>query len=331
VIAAMSSNIHRSTLDDAAIARVLAAAGIDPGQVAAREELGAATYNTAYRIRLDDGAGLVLKIAPAPGAPGLSHERDLMRTETMFYRTAADALPVPEVVRADFSHAVVGSDWLLMTELPGRSWHELDGELTPTDRERLRHDLGALVAGLHLIRGEGFGYPQVGLAGSWREAFTGMVEDLLADADRWDAPLPVRASLIRSLFAAHAPALDQVTTPVLVHFDLWRGNILVDGGRISGIVDGERALWGDPLAEMVSLALFGGIEDDKEFLSGYGAIASDDDARRRLAMYQAYLYLIMLTEGGPRGYAGSDREAALTHITKHLNTALAALEAPAAL
>lgn len=65
----MSSNINRSTLDDAAITRVLAAAGIDPRRMAAREELGAATYNTAYRIRLDDGAGLVPKVAPAVAAP----------------------------------------------------------------------------------------------------------------------------------------------------------------------------------------------------------------------------------------------------------------------
>ncbi|WP_372434889.1 phosphotransferase [Myceligenerans salitolerans] len=39
---------------------------------------------------------------------------------------------------------------------------------------------------------------------------------------------------LRSLFAAHVPALDQVTTPVLVHFDLWPGNVLVDDGRLSG-------------------------------------------------------------------------------------------------
>ncbi|MBE1876732.1 phosphotransferase family protein [Myceligenerans pegani] len=326
----MSSNVNRRTLDDAAMARVLAAAGIDPRSMAAFEELGAATYNTAYRIRLDDGTGLVLKVAPDPTAPGLSHERDLMRTEAMFYDTASGALPVPRVVRVDFSRDAADSDWLLMTELPGRNWHEQEGELSDGERRKLRRELGELTARLHRISGDAFGYPQLGLSGSWRAAFQGMLGVLLDDAGRWDTPLPVPVSRIRALFDANAGALDEVTTPVLVHFDLWPGNVLLHEGRITGIVDGERALWGDPLAEMVSLALFGSIEDDDEFLSGYGGITFDDDARRRLAMYRAYLYLIMLTEGAPRGYAGPQREAALTHITRHLDTALADLEALAA-
>ncbi|MBL0885777.1 phosphotransferase family protein [Myceligenerans indicum] len=322
----MSSNINRSRLDRAGVARVLVAAGFDPARVAACEELGAATYNTAYRIRLDDGTGLVLKVAPDPAAEGLRHERDLMRTETTFYRTAAPALPVPGVAYADFSREVVPRDYLLMTELPGRNWHELDSGVRGADRGRLRRELGALVAGLHRITGDGFGYPQLGLSGSWREAFTGMTAVLLDDAVRWNAPLPVPVSRLRSLFDGNADALDEVTTPVLVHFDLWPGNVLLHEGRITGIVDGERAFWGDPLAEMVSLALFGGIEDDEAFLAGYGGIVFDDGARRRLALYRAYLYLIMLTEGGPRGYTGADRDAAVEHITRHLGTALSELE-----
>jgi fructosamine-3-kinase len=110
---------------------------------------------------------------------------------------------------------------------------------------------------------------------------------------------------------------------VLVHFDLWQGNILLDHGEITGLVDGERAFWGDPLAEMPSLALFGNIDD--AFLDGYGGIAFDDAARRRLALYRAYLYLIMLIEGAPRGYSGPDREALVTLATRHLRTALTEL------
>ena len=57
---------------------------------------------------------------------------------------------------------------------------------------------------------------------------------------------------------------------MLVHFDLWDGNILVEsdpaGHRIGALIDAERAFWGDPLAEFVSLALFGDIERDTAFL-----------------------------------------------------------------
>jgi aminoglycoside phosphotransferase (APT) family kinase protein len=97
---------------------------------------------------------------------------------------------------------------------------------------------------------------------------------------------------------------------VLVHFDLWDGNILVESGparhRIGALIDAERAFWGDPLAEFVSLALYGDIERDAAFLDGYraagGAISFDIAARQRLSLYRAYLYLIMWVETAPRGF-----------------------------
>jgi hypothetical protein len=115
---------------------------------------------------------------------------------------------------------------------------------------------------------------------------------------------------------------------------------------ISGLVDAERAFWGDPLAEMVSVALFADIEQDQAFLDGYraagGSIMFDHSTRTRLALYRCYLYLIKLVEGvprgyassertamakfgAPRGYAGPERRAMVKFITLHLNSALRAL------
>jgi aminoglycoside phosphotransferase (APT) family kinase protein len=256
--------------------------------------------------------------------PSLSYERDLMRTETLFYRTAA-ALPVPRVVHADFSRSLLDSDFLLMTELPGDNWYGQRESLANADRQRLRGDLGRLVASLHRITGSGFGYPQREKSSSWRTAFLGMLDALLADAAHWETPLPQSLSELRQLVAANAHVLDDVTTPVLVHFDLWAGNILLHENQITGIVDGERAFWGDPLAEMVSLALFASIEDDASFLAGYGGIDFTDSARRRLALYRTYLYLIMLIEGAPRGYSGPDREALVQITSLHLRKALSEL------
>ncbi|WP_053735273.1 hypothetical protein [Nocardia sp. NRRL S-836] len=96
--------------------------------------------------------------------------------------------------------------------------------------------------------------------------------------------------------------------------------MLADGG-LTGLVDGERAFWGDPVAEFVSPALFGGIEADVDFLAGYGFAFTDAD-RVRLAAYQAYLYLVMLTERVPRG---STDEGVERLVTRALDTAVAGL------
>ncbi|MFD0431715.1 phosphotransferase family protein [Streptomyces zhihengii] len=155
-----------------------------------------------------------------------------------------------------------------------------------------------------------------------------MTDALLADAGRHLPEPPLPLDRIRRRFAAARPVLDDVTRPALVHFDLWQGNLLVDGppGRrvLSGIVDGERMFWGDPVADFVSLALFEDIGDDADFLAGYaqagGPAVLDDPARLRLALYRAYLYLIMLVEAGPRGY-GTEQRAWLRGTVEPLFTA----------
>jgi aminoglycoside phosphotransferase (APT) family kinase protein len=326
VFGVVSVNNYQRQLDDEQLAGVLAACGVDPGRMASWSELSEASFNTAYRIRLTGGDGLVLKVAPDPAMPVLAYEHDIMRTETLFYRTAAGVVPVPRVVHADFSRQLIDSDYLLMTELPGENWYWLRDQVTDGDRTRLRTELGGLVAALHRITGTEFGYPQGKTDAGWRVAFLGMLDALLSDAVRWATPLPLSVTRIRALADANAGVLDEVTTPVLVHFDLWPGNILLDRGTITGLVDGERAFWGDPLAEMASLELSENIEDDDAFLDGYGGIVFDGAARRRLALYRAYLYLIMLVEGAPRGYSGPEREALVTATTRELRTVLTELE-----
>ncbi len=195
-----------------------------------------------------------------------------------------------------------------MSECAGRPWHLLRPPPGRREHDELRAEVGRQVAIVHTITGSGFGYPSAPLRSSWRAAFLEMADAVLADAGQFAVPLPRPAAQIRELLAAQAPVLDQVQTPVLVHFDLWDGNILVDMGqgapRIGGLIDAERAFWGDPLAEFVSLALFADIEQDPAVLRGYrqagGTVSFDAAARLRLSLYRAYLYLIMWVEAAPR-------------------------------
>jgi hypothetical protein len=75
-----------------------------------------------------------------------------------------------------------------------------------------------------------------------------MVDALLDDAERWQSDLGATPEEIRTLVVQGGYVLDEVTRPALIHFDLWPGNIFVDGSRIAGLIDHERAFWGDPAA-----------------------------------------------------------------------------------
>jgi aminoglycoside phosphotransferase (APT) family kinase protein len=235
-------------------------------------------------------------VAPPPDAPGLTYEVDLLATEALFYETAAGLdVPLPRVVHLG---AVGEQQVLVLTVVDG----EPVKEAPPADPLALRRDLGGLVARLHTLRGERFGYPQLGLHDTWREAFGAMVAAAYADAHRFGVELPVPAD------ALDGPDLDEVTEPVLVHFDLWDGNLFVDpdASRVAGIIDAERAFWGDPLADFASLPVWGDTESDLPFLEGYGELEFTPAVRARIARYRAYLDVLMLVETVPRRLPDDD-------------------------
>lgn len=313
------TNAHGRHLDDGQILKLLAAAGIERDRVVQIAPLSGGTFNTAYRIGLTDGGGAVLKVSPDPSAPILRYERQIMRTEALFCTLAqrCDAA-VPAVLHAGFDEGIIDGDYLLLSHCPGEPWPAVDGQLDAGARAGLRSRLGRMVASLHTLTGTGFGYPAGALGplrSSWRAAFLTMVGAVLADAHRFAAGLPRPAGEIAQVIEAASAVLDEVSTPVLVHFDLWDGNILLDltgsKPRIGGLIDAERAFWGDPLADLVSLALLGDITADASFLAGYraagGRLVLDESAKLRLAMYRCYLYLIMLVEAVPRGFTGAQR------------------------
>ena len=291
------------------------------------------TFNAVHLVGLADGTRLVVKIPPGPDTPLLRYEQGILATEALYYQLAGRCadVTVPTVVAMDATGAAGG--YLVMTQCPGTPWPELTPPPGDTERDELRAELGRHVARLHTITGTEFGYPSgaVGpLRGSWRAAFADMVNAVLADADRFAVRLPLPAAGIRDWFTARAGVLDEVTTPVLVHFDLWDGNILVEPGsaghRIGALIDAERAFWGDPLAEFVSLALFADIEQDPAFLHGYraagGTATFDRAARQRLSLYQAYLYLIMWVEAVPRQSSPERLDRLRDRVLRPLSAAL---------
>ncbi|MFD4598449.1 phosphotransferase family protein [Streptomyces sp. NPDC058464] len=288
------------------------------------EELTDGWFNTAYRVRLDDGRAAVVKLAPPAEAPVLRYERGIMSTEALVYRRLAGladgTVPTPELLYR-------GDDFLAVSVLAGTPWDKAAEHLAPATDAALRRELGAITARLHTLTAEdgryGYPAPEAELsAADWRTAFTAMVDALLADAVRWNTDLGVPAAAIRTLVAAGGRALDEVTEPKLVHFDLWPGNIFVDdradAPRITGLIDHERAFWGDPAAELVSLGVGGDIGPDSDLVAGYRAAGGRLDfspgLRRRLALYGLYLGLILVVECGPRGYDGDRTDWARRHL-----------------
>ncbi|MEV0901828.1 aminoglycoside phosphotransferase family protein [Actinoplanes sp. NPDC049802] len=278
-------------LDPADIERSVAAA-LPGRRVVASAPLTGGGFATVWSACLDDGADVVLKVAPLPEARLLRYEQDLIAAEGRYLRRLAAEAPevrVPRVLHA--------SPELLITErLPGRNLFELQSGGTPVDDAPVRAAFGAELARVHRLTGDRFGYDAGRTsAPTWSAAFLAMIDDLLADAADWQVETPAR---IRELVERHASLLDSVRRPALLHFDGWDGNLLVADGRLTGFVDGERFLYGDPLLDFTSAALFRRVEDepDHPFVRGYGGLRFDAPVRRRLSLYRLHLYLLMTVE-----------------------------------
>ncbi|GIF13876.1 phosphotransferase family protein [Actinoplanes teichomyceticus] len=284
-----------------------------PGEVPAGgdwcSELGHGWFNVAYRIRLRSGREVVLKIAPPPAVEVMTYERGAMATELTALRLIREhtTAPVPAVEYADRGHRLCDADWFVMPYIDADNLGMLRDRHTPAQRAAYDEALGALNRELNTIRGAAFGP----LAGpgfpTWRAAFTRMIEDVLGDGERRDVDLGHDYRMVREVIAAHAGALDEVTEPRFVEWDMWDNNVMVRDGRIVAIIDHERALFGDPLIE----AGFTGSEvpaygDSSAFIRGYGHGPSTPDERVRRRLYCLYLALIMTIETAYRNFPGTD-------------------------
>jgi aminoglycoside phosphotransferase (APT) family kinase protein len=134
-----------------------------------------------------------------------------------------------------------------------------------------------------------------------------MLDDVLVDGIDAGVELPLPYDEIQDRVSPFYPVLDAGTAPQLVHWDLWDGNIFVDPDtrRINGIVDFERALWGDPLME----CQFEFRGPQSAYAEGYGRpmFLTEADALRRI-LYNVYLYAIMVVECTYRRYDNDRQE-----------------------
>lgn len=304
-------------LDSADVARLVAASfGLDRKVVECGPLTGGG-FGAVWFVVLDDGQRVVLKASPAAGVPLLRYEQGLIAAEARFFALAAvraPGVPVPKVLHHGVDRSVLDGDWLFTSHLPGRPLSQLSEATSGGGDMVVRGQHGAAVAELHAVTGDYYGYGGGRTSAStWSGAFAAMVEDLLADAVDWGVRLPVSAAVIRSLIQRHAEVLAAVDRPALVHFDGWDGNVLAEPGgdgslRMTGLVDGERYLFGDPMMDLVSPALFRRIEDEPQgaFLRGYAAASGspsvlDEVLLKRLGLCRLYFHLLMTVEMPSRG------------------------------
>jgi len=196
----------------------------------------------------------------------------------------------------DFTHRIVERDYMFQTCVEGQRWSDIEEELTPNENAKLWQQCGKIVKCIHETPGEQFGYPYPSRQfTSWSEMILGrfarIYESMLAQ--QLEATV---FKTISDIVRAHASILDEISTPHLLHGDLWTFNLLVarshDQPTIIGVLDADRAWWGDPMADWI-MFLLAIRRDEPEwqpwlsaFYDGYGIPASGPAAHFRQEVYK---------------------------------------------
>jgi aminoglycoside phosphotransferase (APT) family kinase protein len=282
-------------------------------RLAASRELADGWFNTIHLLELEDGGRAVLKVAPPASFTAMRYEKDILATEVAVHRRlAAAGLRVPAILADCPDGEGLGHAYFIMECLEGEAWSKLRPGC-PADRQAsVDGVIARQTAAVNAIPGPRFGRwrEDVTAASTWSASFLAMVDDLLADAADKDVALPRSAAAIRGLVQASRGDLDRVTQPRLVLWDLHDGNVMVDprGPELSGFLDTDRALWGDPLMEFPFRNL---AQASTAWREGYRAACAEagqehpadtPGAERRLALYELYLALVMVVEVAYRGF-----------------------------
>ena len=238
--------------------------------------LSGGLFNTTYRLETKNRT-VILRLGPVNRHLLLPYEQHLMTAEgDILNLLKSRGIPTSDILALDCSRTLMDRDVMVVDCLDAvcLSTVEVDKD---TER-RLCRETGQYVAAIHAMTAEDlprkypkpFGrYANVisGQGGAtWKEAILSEVAQWRMLAEPADIFTKEELDVIEQTFHRNSHVLDAITVPNLIHGDLWYGNILVDReNRLTAIIDGDRALFGDPEFELAT-----GWMISDSFLEGYG-------------------------------------------------------------
>jgi aminoglycoside phosphotransferase (APT) family kinase protein len=261
-------------------------------QIESIQELGGGTFNTAYLIAFAGPRKVVLRVAPPQTADTAWEDDFLMRSEhAMQPYFAPIAALMPKVLLVDFTHQLIDRDYMFQSFIEGQRWDDAGDEFSSEENNILWGQFGTIVKQIHEVRGERFGLPRPGFQFErWSQAVIDRLERTLQAAK--DLQLNVSdLEGILDMVRAHPEQLDEIQTPRLLHGDLWAFNLLIARGEsdaaIVGVLDADRAWWGDPMADwtMFILAHAEPEEGHAHFWQAYGPREETRGAEFRKTVY----------------------------------------------
>jgi fructosamine-3-kinase len=236
--------------------------------------LGGGSLGEVARLRLEDGREVVVKVGGAPE-----------REARMLRAIAARGVPAPAVVAADAEVLVLearsdrgslDAAWGHLGEVV-RALHAPIDPAGPTAYGWEEDDAFGPVAIPNAPAGD---WPAF-----WAE------RRLMAHVDRLPSGLARRIERLAAELPDRLPARP---APALLHGDLWTGNVLTDGPRVSALID-PASYRGDGEVDLAMLTLFG--TPGPAFWEAYPTRSGWAERRAVYQLWPAIVHLLLFGGG----------------------------------
>lgn len=264
-------------------------------QISEIKELTEGMCNVTYDITFDDGIETILKIAAPDRKGNTSNEIGLMQAEINAMKLVSEkcSFKVADIYFYDTSNTICSGSYFFMEKLKGNNFFLVREGMSEEEIATVDTEIGKISRELSTVRN-----PQFGFLGEDRRydslfAFVKqMLRNLISDAKNRDIDILYDEQTFMDRLEEDRPAFEKIETASLVHWDMWEGNVFVKDGHVSGIIDWERALWGEPFMD----DRFRMHNRGQHFLEGFGQTSFSEDESKRLKWYDVILYLTMMIE-----------------------------------
>jgi len=251
--------------------------------------------NEVYDITITNNSHYILRISRADN-------RKLYLERWAIEKAKKIDLPVPEIILVDSGEDNGEKlDYSLETKINGRPLDEIlknshDKKLV----EKIISDAGAILSQIHTIKTNGFGDIDETGTSKFKNLKDSILDrekykHIFIEAAKNSNLNPKAIDVMFKIFKSNAALLDN-STPVLIHNDFGPQHIMVEGSKISGILDWEVVRGGDPIQDIARWEFYYGHKlPTYLLLNGYtNKKIMDDNFETKLHLFKLYKELILI-------------------------------------
>ena len=206
------------------------------------------TDNAMWRIHVEAGPDMVVRLPRRPGAAA-SVLQETTVLQQLERESIGSIVQTPKVRHIGAPHDVFAHHWSVLEWIDGDDAWTLRHELDSRSLHALADDLAAAVDAIGTVGAHDVRPRSPGQRGGPLLALLDRLSNWL-DSSEWNAENFFDVSAVRRLASEAYEVVDEAVNEGFVHGDLIPGNLLVDGGRLTAIIDWGGAGRGDTAQDL---------------------------------------------------------------------------------